>query len=524
MYSLFEQRLTQLIRSGRQGLLKGSKTGLERETLRVAPDGGISQTPHPEALGSALAHPYITTDYSEALLEFITPPLTDLHDALRFLRNTHQFVYANLGEELLWAGSMPCVIAGEAGIPIAQYGKSNPGMMKTVYRRGLGHRYGRMMQAIAGVHFNYSLSEAFWPVYQELEKNDKPLQDFAAEAYFGLIRNLQRFGWLIDYLFGASPAICKSFLNGQPGALSEFDPHTYYEPWATSLRMSNIGYQNNREGKIGIKARYSSLDAYIGSLTRATTTICPQYEKTGIVVNGEYRQLNACILQIENEYYSTVRPKQIPKLNEKPSLALKKRGIRYIELRSLDVNTFEPLGISLEQLRFLEIFMIFCLFLESPPVSDKERQEIDNNQINTARRGRDPALYLQHNGTPRKLAEWSLELCEAMQACCDILDEGAANGPYTRVLQAQMEVIRDADRTPSARILAEMRETGEGFHDFTRRLSWDHRKFFQTLPIDREQFQFFKETGRNSVRRQKDLEAADDVPFEEYLRRYFAQR
>ncbi|MCG8426389.1 MAG: glutamate--cysteine ligase, partial [Chromatiales bacterium] len=216
-------------------------TGVEKECLRVSPDGSIAPSPHPQSLGSALTHPYITTDYSEALIEFITPPFVDSADALSFLCDTQKFVYQNLGPETLWATSMPCVLEGGANIPLAQYGSSNAGTMKTVYRRGLGHRYGRVMQVIAGVHFNFSFNTALWPIYQELLGDQQPSRAFIDASYMGLTRNLQRYGWLIPYLFGASPAVCKSFLAGKPTRLESFDESTYYEPYATSLRMGDIG-------------------------------------------------------------------------------------------------------------------------------------------------------------------------------------------------------------------------------------------------------------------------------------------
>ncbi|HIP52933.1 MAG TPA: glutamate--cysteine ligase, partial [Chromatiales bacterium] len=361
MYRKIEYRLARLQEPAHREVLYGGLFGLEKEGLRVDVGGGIAQTPHPEALGSALTHPYITTDYSEALLEFITPPITPPESALAFLRDIHTFIYGKLKDELLWATSVPCVVKGPDAIPIARYGHSNPGIMKTVYRRGLGHRYGRVMQVIAGVHFNYSLPETFWPVYQALEGDGRSLREFADDAYMGMIRNLQRFGWLVPYLFGASPAVCKSFLCGRPTTLEEFDETTYYEPYATSLRMGDIGYQNSREQTTGMKANYDSLDAYVRSLTWAIETPCPEYEAIGVVVDGRYEQLNANILQIENEYYSTVRPKQVLEDNEKPSLALKRRGVRYVELRSLDVNAFHPLGMDESQVHFLKAFMLFCL-------------------------------------------------------------------------------------------------------------------------------------------------------------------
>ena len=160
---LSSTRLEQLLDNGHQHLLCGGLKGIEKESLRISKDGFIAQTPHPKALGSALTHPYITTDYSEALIELITPPFADIKDTLDYLRNIHQFVYDHLDNEMLLGASMPCGIDGDESIPIAEYGTSNIGRMKHVYRHGLWHRYGRTMQAIAGIHFNYSVPEALWP-------------------------------------------------------------------------------------------------------------------------------------------------------------------------------------------------------------------------------------------------------------------------------------------------------------------------------------------------------------------------
>lgn len=524
MYSRLEQRLARLLNHGQQHLLCGGLVGLEKESLRVAPDGSIAQTPHPAALGSALTHPWITTDYSEALLEFITPPFADALESLRFLRDTQRFVYPRLGEEFLWATSMPCVVSGEASIPIARYGSSNPGLMKTVYRRGLGHRYGRMMQVIAGVHFNYSVPEAFWPVYQALEQDDRAPQDFTSFSYFGMIRNLQRFGWLVPYLFGASPAVCASFLGDLEVKLPRFDTHTLYEPFATSLRMGDIGYQNSREDAAGVKADYSSLEAYVESLTRAIETPHPEYEKMGVVVNGVYEQLNANLLQIENEYYSTIRPKQVLAPLEKPSLALKHRGVKYVELRSLDVNAFDPLGINEVQLRFLETFLLFCLLADSPLISAAERREIDHNQNAAAHRGRDPDLRLSRQGVEVPLRDWARELLTAMEGMSEILEAGHPERGYGASLQAQLETARDPDRTPSARMLSEMRETGEGFHSFAKRMSRKHQQYFKALPEDPQITARFEGQARESLQSQQELEARPQAPFGEFLAEYFAQR
>jgi glutamate--cysteine ligase len=523
VYRTARQRLQRLIDLQHRHLLSNSLIGLEKESLRVNREGSIAQTPHPEKLGSALTHPYITTDYSEALTEFITPPFPTTREALDFLRDTQQYVYQCLDDEYLWATSMPCVVAGETSIPVARYGSSNAGRMKHVYRLGLGHRYGRVMQVIAGVHLNYSFPREFWPIYAELEHNRLPLQDFISESYMALIRNLQRFGWLIPYLFGASPAICKSFLGGAPTNLQEFNENSYYGPFATSLRMGDIGYQNNKEAETGVKANYDSLDSYIASLTHAIGTPCPEYEEIGVVVDGEYRQLNANLLQIENEYYSTIRPKQVLKGNEKPTLALKRRGISYVELRSLDVNAFDPLGINERQLHFLEAFLLFCLLHDSPVISQTERAAIDQNELLAAHQGRDPALRLLRDSQPVRLREWAGELLGEMQAVCELLDQGARGNPYSAALAAQQAKIDDPDLTPSARMLHEMRDRGEGFYHFARRMSEIHQHFFRNLPMSSEKYQFFSELAVKSLEDQRAWEQTDEIGFDEYLEHYFMQ-
>jgi glutamate--cysteine ligase len=504
-------------------VLQQRLVGLEKESLRVAVDGGIAQTPHPQALGSALTHPSITTDYSEALLEFVTPPFHHFRDTLAFLDDTHRFVYGQLDDEILWATSMPCVVEGDASIPIAQYGSSNAGLMKTAYRRGLGHRYGRMMQAIAGVHFNYSYPEAFWSLLQAVLGDERDSQTFISESYIGMVRNLQRFGWLVPYLFGASPAICASFLGARPTSLQKWREFSYYAPYATSLRMGDIGYQNDKEGEAGIRINYNSLQGYADSLQAAISTPYPRYAEIEMVRDGEWQQLNSNILQIENEYYSSVRPKQILQGEEKPSLALARRGVAYLELRSLDVNAFEPLGISEEQMRFLESFLLFSLLTPSAPYDDDELAAIKHNINAVAGRGRDPQLKLRRNGSQVLLRDWANEIFEQMSAGCDLLDKGNSVHCYCDALLRQRAKIADPDLTPSARMLAEMDQNKEEFYHFALRKSRQHQQWFAERPLDHASLEKFGRLARESIEKQHAIEAADTIPFEVFLQNYFAQ-
>ncbi|APZ44289.1 glutamate--cysteine ligase [Acidihalobacter ferrooxydans] len=521
-YSSASEHLARFLAHGNAQHLRSNLIGLEKETLRVLADGSIARTRHPRVLGSALTNPYVTTDYSEALLELITPPSSG-EQALAFLDDVHRFVYQGLDNEYLWATSMPCVLSGESSIPIAEYGPSNPGRMKHIYRVGLGHRYGRVMQVIAGVHFNFSISDLAWQTLHALAGEPGTVQDFISARYMGLVRNIQRVGWLVPYLFGASPAVCESFFVGRSSNLPRFDEHTLYEPYATSLRMGDIGYTNAKEGESGIKASYDSLASYVESLECAIGTPSERYARIGVKVDGEYRQLNDHILQIENEYYSTIRPKPLLQDDERPTIALRRHGIRYVELRSLDVNAFEPLGLGLAQMRFLETLLLFCLFADSPVISAAERDAIDINFARVAHRGREPGLELEQAGGKRLLREWAHEILDALQPFCDVLDADAGTA-YRDALAQQREKVRDPEATPSARMLAEMRARGEGFHAFACRQSLAHRDAFLRRPLAQDRYAFFENIARESLQRQQSLETSDTGDFDAYLAAYFAQR
>lgn len=516
------RRLDRLARANPADSLAGNLIGLEKESLRVAESGRIAATPHPRALGSPLTHPHITTDFSEALIELVTPALREPQAVLDFLADIHAVVYRHLGDEILWGTSMPCVLEGARSIPLARYGTSNAATMKTVYRRGLGNRYGRIMQVIAGVHFNFSFGDAFWQSFQDQEGDRGDLGSFRSESYMTMIRNLQRVGWLVPYLFGASPAVCTSFVQGRATNLIPFDDHTLHGPYATSLRMGDIGYQNQKERCIGLKASYDSLDAYIRSLTWAIETPCPEYEAIGVKVGDRYEQLNASVLQIENEYYSTVRPKQIIDWLEKPTLALRRRGIRYVELRSLDVNAFEPTGVGSDQLLFLETLMLYCLLCDSPRIGAAEQGAIDENQVLTAQAGRTPGLTLNRDGQSIELRQWATELLEAMGPVAELLD-GKAGGPRTGSLLHQHEKVREPDATPAARMLAEMRASGEGFFHYASRVSKAHRETLAARRLSPEREALFAELAAESIRSQAAIEAADDTDFDSFLQGYFAQ-
>jgi glutamate--cysteine ligase len=377
------------------------------------------------------------------------------------------------------------------------------------------------MQAISGVHFNYSFSPKLWGVLEAVNQSRAPQQDFISEQYFGVLRNYRRYGWLVLYLFGTSPAVSSSFFAGRENTLPTLDADTVYEPFGTSLRMSDIGYRNKNQSTLSVSV--NSLAEYVRDLSRAIGTPYPPYQKLGVKVDGVYQQLNANILQIENEYYSFIRPKRIAHSGERPTKALHRAGVEYVEVRALDVSAFDPVGVNQNKLRFLEAFLALCLLRESAPISVGEQSALDANHHLVARRGREPGLKLSREGRSIDMAEWARELLDSMQGLCEMLDHGELARPYTSALEQQRAKIDDVERTPSARLLAEMRQTGESFFQLALRMSNLHKDYFLGLyPPNESRLGEFAAEARESLDAQRSIEAADNTDFDTYLAHYLA--
>lgn len=512
------QRMHGLARQGRFGRLR---RGIEKEGLRVDGAGRIAQTPHPHALGSKLAHPYITTDYSEALLEYITPVYCRPDDALAFLGDLLRYSYRQLGDELIWPASMPSRLDGNDSVTIADYGTSNVGTMKHVYRKGLDVRYGRIMQSIAGVHYNVSLPENLWPMLRELEGRDgESLEGYRSSRYFDLIRNFRRHSWLLLYLFGASPALDRSFLTGPaPDHLEALGEHTLAGRYATSLRMSDLGYQNKVQEQL--KICFNSLSNYVGTLRHAISTPWPDYQRFGVNVDGDWRQLNANILQIENEYYSDIRPKRVARHDETPTQALEARGVEYIEVRCLDLDPFTPLGIDETQMRFLDTFLMWCLLSESPWIPDEECDRLDDNRRLVVERGRDPELKLSVGDRQRYLRDWSHDIFAELDGVAELLDTNEEGTPHRDALVALAPRLDDPELTPSGQLYAQLVNEGVEYLDQARALAEQQAAELREAPMDRAREALFEQLVETSHQQQGDIERADHEDFATFLAHYF---
>ncbi|NLY64324.1 MAG: glutamate--cysteine ligase, partial [Alcaligenaceae bacterium] len=462
------QRLTQL--QQHRDILTGTMRGIEREGLRVNRDGHLSSQPHPLALGSALTHPHITTDYSEALLELITGTHTTVESLLLELTEVHQFVMQHNRSESIWMQSMPAILPPEQDIPIATYGTSNTGMLKHVYRRGLAERYGKKMQCIAGLHYNFSISPELWSL---LDFKGDTHQEQQSDGYLALIRNFTRYSWILMYLFGASPAASKAFLADMPHNLQAFDHDTFYLPYATSLRMSDLGYQNDAQSALTLC--YNDLDSFIQKMYNAVTQPWPAYEAIGTHRDGQWIQLNTNVLQIENEFYSSIRPKRTTSRAERPVTALMNRGVQYVEVRCLDIDPFDPVGITASTCHFMDAFLLFCAVSESPLFPyDGHCAQSHKNFAQVVKQGRDPTLRLNKEGIAISVKDWGHDILDQINVYAKELDIAYGTTQYSAAVELQRQKLDNPDLTPSARLLNALRESGLSLQDYTLQKSQEH--------------------------------------------------
>ena len=499
----------------RAGALDGVWRGVEKESLRVSGDGRLSMRPHPPSLGSPLTHPQITTDFCEAQLELITGVHDTPEGCIAELDAIHRFVYQGLDDELLWAASMPCLVMEDDEIPVGRYGTSNIGRAKTVYRLGLGNRYGRLMQTISGIHYNFSLPEGFWPLYAEL-KGREPGRDFTTECYFALIRNFRRYSWLLIQLFGAAPAICRSFAHGGGHGLAGFDEGTLYLPGATSLRMGRLGYQSDAQSSLHIS--YNGLDSYAATMREALTHPYPPYEAIGVRHGDEYRQLNTALLQIENEFYGAIRPKRRIEPGERPLTALKRRGVEYVEVRCLDINPFLPVGIDAEQMRFLDAFLLWCLLAPSAADSPEESRAMQADQAAIVERGREPGLAL--SGGDRD--EWAAAILEQCVLAAELLDRAQGAHRSSDAVREHSTHLQDPAQTPSAKVLEAMRSGRQPFFRFGLNQSERHRRWFAERPLPATELARHERRAAQSFDEQRRIEAGSEESFDEFLAAYLA--
>lgn len=446
--------------------IQATLRGIEKENLRVSHNGAISTAKHPKSLGHPLTHPKLTTDFAESQLEVITAPNAPVEQVIAELQNLYAFVHHELAGELLWPNSMPPIIYDCQKIPLADYGDSQEAQVKMTYRRALCYRYRRVMQIISGIHYNFSL-----PIDNRLEGD---------QQYFALIRNYFRNAWILPYLFGASPICATSSVFKEIDGLESYDAESYWAPYGTSLRLSDLGYQNKGQHLLNIS--FNSLEEYTDSLQAATQIVYPDFNAIGLYdAAGQRKQLNDHLLQIENEYYSPIRPKQIAQSGERPLEALRQRGVQYVEVRILDSNPLEANGLSLKDAAFIELFLLYCATQPTLLMSLEEHRLTLKNINLVSVHGRDPRLVLLIAGKEKLFTETARELLANMQ---DYFAQYHLPSLYQEALIEQEKKIQDVNLIPSQKILNQMQQAKQNFMEFNLSMAKKHQEFYLNQAVE----------------------------------------
>ncbi|MFI3086092.1 bifunctional glutamate--cysteine ligase GshA/glutathione synthetase GshB [Streptococcus sp. 2022WUSS037] len=389
--------------------------GVERESLRMNNNNRVAQTPHPEKLGSRNFHPYIQTDYSEPQLELITPVAHSTKEARRFLGAITDVAVRSMEKtEYLWPLSMPPVIS-EDEIQIAQLESD----YEYQYRVGLAKRYGKLLQSMSGIHYNFELGKDLTQQLFVVSGYDD-LITFKNALYLKLAQNFLRYRWLLTYLYGASSLAEKGFLTDEIGCVR-------------SIRNSNYGYVNAPDVRIS----FSSLEQYVTDIEQA-------------VASGQ--------LSAEKEFYSAVRLR-----GAKVSRDFLTKGITYLEFRNFDLNPFEPLAISQETLDTTHLFALALLWLDDMDQVDEElAQAADlNNRI---------ALSYPH--TPLPAEADARPILTAMEA---IVQHFGLDDYYSQLIAQVEAALQDPRLTLSGKIAEQVedgslerfgQQQGRLFHDY----------------------------------------------------------
>jgi glutamate--cysteine ligase len=286
--------------------------------------------------------------------------------------------------------------------------------------------------------------------------------------------------------------------------------------------MGRLGYQSDAQASLCVS--YNSLDSYAASLHDAMTRPYPAYEALGVRnPGGEYNQLATSLLQIENEFYGTIRPKRVIRTGERPLHALRERGVEYVEVRCMDLDPFEPVGIGAPTARFIDIFLLHCLLSDSPPDSPEEIAALGRNQHRAAESGRQPGLMLERGAREVPLVEWGAQLLQQCTPIAAALDQAEGGRAYRDALAAATARLQAPDSTPSARVLQAMvREHGSSHTAFVSAMSRQTRRALLALPYAPAVEEHFAALARESVEEQRRQEAADTLPFEDFRQAYLS--
>ena len=376
--------------------------GLEKENLRSDPEGKISNNDFPKTFGIHNFNSFVTLDYSEPHLEIVTPTFEDNQELFGFLRHLHAYVESNLGKDFLWNYSMPPRFKRKY-IKLPPHRDANITKLAHLYRLGLRNRYGDKMQSTAGIHFNISFSDSVI----------KSLSESKTDIYLGACRNFLRVFPLVLRLIGCSPVTHKSFLKDRNLNIDKLNDEDCYLPKSTSLRVSRLGYYSEEQDEKFIT--FNSLEEYLETIQNYINTPNEKFNDISLDLK---QQVNNGTIQMESELYNHIRPKGVFSRTERQYNQLKKTGIEYLEIRSIDLNPYSEIGISIEDVEFLELLSLFCSLSDSPKIDETEAMLIKENIRRASEVGQSCSLLNSFGGKKGEIniKELTNELLEDLKS------------------------------------------------------------------------------------------------------------
>ncbi|MDU4911171.1 bifunctional glutamate--cysteine ligase GshA/glutathione synthetase GshB [Clostridium baratii] len=435
---MYKKLLDLILENNLDRKLIRSNFGLEKENLRVDSNGKLALTKHPKIFKED--NPYIKRDFSESQVEMVTPACKSIDEVYDFMENLHNIVTTSLKDEYLWPQSNPPIIPKDDEIPVAKLHKEE----EVAYREGLVKKYGAKRQLVSGVHYNFSFDEDLLKELYFLLKPNIDFKNFKDDIYFKIGRNLLKYKWLLIYLTGASPVFHKSYKGACKKAVKKIGRDDYYFKGVNSLRNSECGYKNLEDFYVS----YNNVNEYVNDIRNLINDKC---------------------IQGAREYYSPIRFKtkeQGDMLNN-----LLEDGVKYIEIRLLDLDPLCPIGVSKDTLNLIFIFVLFTLFTEdfkyTPAFHDEyvlnENRAIENKEFN----------LINIDGKEVGLRKKGLEVLEEMEALANKLFKD--NEDIQRAINISKKRFEDYKETIASNILEGIRESD--YIDYFMDLAKEYLKY-----------------------------------------------
>lgn len=415
--------------------------GLEKENIRVTKNGEISLKSHPKVFKED--NPFIKRDFAESQMEMVTPICPSIDEAYNFMENLNNIASLELEDEYLWPQSNPPALPDcEEKIKVAELKDEKA----KKYRENLVKKYGKKRQLVSGVHYNFSFRDEFIEKLYKLQDRKESIREFKNDLYFKIGRNFLKYKWFLNYLTGASPVFHKSYVEKCRNSSENLNGDDFYFKGVGSLRNSRCGYRNEEDFFVS----YNSLEEYIKDIRKLINDKCIQQAK---------------------EYYSSIRFKS----KEAGDMLdnLEENGVRYIEIRLLDLDPTTKFGISKNSLYLIHLYTLFCLFKEDEKYTLEVHNECIENDNRAIKNSEESTLII--NGKETTVKEAGLKIIDEMEKIKTVaFDNTEYEEVFSRILKKSRLRFEDSNATIASRLIQGIKECN--YIDYYTKIAIENRK------------------------------------------------